>query len=434
LAILERIDPGKICHYAAQIMTQHFDIIIAGAGHGGAQAAIQLRQMGFAGSIAMVGDEPDLPYERPPLSKDYLARDKSFDRILIRPASFWADKDIALLLGQPIVTVDSAAQQVTLADGTTLSYGDLIWAAGGSPRTLPCPGADLKYVHSVRTRADVDAIMAALELPGAVGHITIIGGGYIGLEAAAVLRKLGKAVTLLEALPRVLARVAGEAVSDFIAGEHRAQGVDVRLGAAVTALIGTGYVNAVQLSDGSAINTDMVIVGIGIIPSIAPLAAAGADCPAAAPGGVLVDVHCRTTLPHIYAIGDCAAHENGFADGAIIRLESVQNAADQAKVAVRAILGDPAPYDATPWFWSNQYDLKLQTVGLSAGHDAAVVRGDPAARSFSVIYLKAGRVIAIDAINAIRDYTQGRKLVEARANIDPALLANVAVPLREMLG
>jgi 3-phenylpropionate/trans-cinnamate dioxygenase ferredoxin reductase component len=405
----------------------HSDVVIVGAGHGGAQAALLLRQAGFTGSVTMIGREPEPPYERPPLSKDYLARDKEFERLYIRPPQFWADKDVALRLSTEVVAVDPDGQTCTLSDDSTISYGDLIWATGGDPRVLNCPGAALSGIHGVRTRADADAIMAALP---DVAHVAVIGGGYIGLEAAAVLTKLGKSVTVLEALPRVLARVAGEALSTFYEAEHRAHGVDLRTGVGVTGFAGdNGRVTGVVLADGSQVAADLAIVGIGIIPAVAPLLAAGAE----GSNGVAVDQHCQTSLPHIYAIGDCAAHANDFADGATIRLESVQNANDQAKVAVQAIMGDPQPYAATPWFWSNQYDLKLQTVGLSTGHDQTVLRGDPATRSFSVIYLKAGRVIALDCVNMIRDYVQGRKLVEARAVIDTAKLADVTVPLKEML-
>jgi 3-phenylpropionate/trans-cinnamate dioxygenase ferredoxin reductase component len=405
----------------------HSDVVIVGAGHGGAQAALLLRQAGFTGSVTMIGREPEPPYERPPLSKDYLARDKEFERLYIRPPQFWADKDVALRLSTEVVAVDPDGQTCTLSDGSTISYGDLIWATGGDPRVLNCPGAALSGIHGVRTRADADAIMAALP---DVAHVAVIGGGYIGLEAAAVLTKLGKSVTVLEALPRVLARVAGEALSTFYEAEHRAHGVDLRTGVGVTGFAGdNGRVTGVVLADGSQVAADLAIVGIGIIPAVAPLLAAGAE----GSNGVAVDQHCQTSLPHIYAIGDCAAHANDFADGATIRLESVQNANDQAKVAVQAIMGDPQPYAATPWFWSNQYDLKLQTVGLSTGHDQTILRGDPATRSFSVIYLKAGRVIALDCVNMVRDYVQGRKLVEARAVIDTAKLADVTVPLKEML-
>jgi 3-phenylpropionate/trans-cinnamate dioxygenase ferredoxin reductase component len=401
-------------------------VIIVGAGHGGAQAAIALRQNGYAGPIRIVGKEPEIPYERPPLSKDYLAREKPFERIQIRPATFWADKLVEMILGEEVTSIDPVAHQLGLASGGTLVYEHLIWATGGDPRRLNCPGGDLAGVHVVRTRADVDAIMATLD---DVARVAVIGGGYIGLEAAAVLRKLGKEVVLLEALPRVLARVAGEELSTFYEAEHRAHGVDLRTGVGVTALTGDGHVSGVMLADGITINADMVIVGIGIIPSVEPLLAAGAEVG----NGVHVDAHCRTSLPDIFAIGDCAAHANGFADGATIRLESVQNANDQATIAAKAICGELIAYAATPWFWSNQYDLKLQTVGLSAGFDQSVLRGDPATRSFSVIYLKDGAVRALDCVNMVKDYVQGRKLVEARAAIDPARLADVSVPLNEMM-
>ncbi len=404
------------------------NVIIVGAGHGGAMASIALRQAGFEGSIAVIGREPEIPYDRPPLSKEYLAKDKTFDRLYIRPAQFWEDKAVSMILNTEVTAIDPAAQTVSLSDGRTMGYDDLIWSGGGDPRKLPVPGGDLGGVYGVRTRADVDSMMAALD--GGVEKVVVIGGGYIGLEAAAVLTKLGKSVVLLEALPRVLARVAGEELSAFYEAEHRAHGVDLRTNVGVTALEGEGrQVTGVRLADDSILPAQMVIVGIGIIPSVQPLIAAGAK----GSNGVDVDALCRTSLPHIYAIGDCAAHSNGFAEGAVIRLESVQNANDQAKVAAQAICGNEAPYKATPWVWSNQYDLKLQTVGLSIGHDQTVLRGDPATRSFSVIYLKAGKVIALDCVNAIKDYTQGRKLVELGLEASVESLANTDVALKELV-
>jgi 3-phenylpropionate/trans-cinnamate dioxygenase ferredoxin reductase component len=403
-----------------------YDVIIVGAGHGGAQAAIALRQNGFSGTIAMIGREPEPPYERPPLSKEYLAREKPFERLYIRPPAFWAERQIDMILGREVITVDAKKQSIQFDDGDSLSYTDLIWATGGDPRKLDCHGHHLTGIHAVRTRADADAIMDELDK---VSRVAVVGGGYIGLEAAAVLKKLGKPVTLLEALPRVLARVAGPELSAFYEAEHRAHGVDLRTGVGVIAIEGDTHVTGVRLADNSIVPADMVIVGIGIIPAVAPLIAAGAD----GGNGVMVDENCRTSLPHIYAIGDCAAHANDFADGATIRIESVQNANDQATAAAKAICGAPVPYAATPWFWSNQYDLKLQTVGLSTGHDASVLRGDIASRSFSVIYLKEGRVIALDCVNAVRDYAQGRKLVEARIVVDPARLADTATPLKELI-
>lgn len=400
------------------------DVLIVGAGHGGAQTAIALRNLGFEGTITVVGDEPDLPYERPPLSKEYLSGEKSFDRIHIRPGAYWTEKNIQLVLGQRVASVSPDDHEVCLVDGTHIGYRNLVWATGGDPRRLSCPGAELAGVHTVRNRADVDAIMAALP---ATGHVVVIGGGYIGLEAAAVLSKFGKRITLLEALPRVLARVAGDALSHFFEDEHRAHGVDLRINSTVAALEGAGRVEAVVLETGERIATDMVIVGIGIIPCVQPLLEAGAQ----GGNGVAVDGQCRTSLPDVFAIGDCAAHANAFADGAMLRVESVQNANDMAMTVARTICGAEADYSATPWFWSNQYDLKLQTVGLSGGHDQAVVRGDPAARSFSVVYLKQGKVIALDCVNNVRDYSHGRRLVELGVNVVDEEIGDAGRQLKE---
>lgn len=407
-------------------MVDNFDVVIVGAGHGGAQAAIALRQLKFEGSIALVGREPEPPYERPPLSKEYLAGEKPFERLLIRPEAFWEERGITLLRGREVVSVDPLARTLATANGEAIGYGNLIWAAGGDARRLTCAGHDLPGVHTVRNRADVLAMEAEL---AATRRVIVIGGGYIGLEAAAVLTKLGKQVTVLEALDRVLARVAAEPLSRFYEAEHRAHGVDVRLGVTVDAIEeAEGRVAGVRLATGEILPAEMVIVGIGIVPSVQPLLDAGAI----GQGGVNVDGFCRTSLSGIHAIGDCAAHENRFAAGARMRLESVQNANDQAMTAVRDILGQPQPYTATPWFWSNQYDLKLQTVGLSAGYDETVLRGDPKARSFSLVYLREGRVIALDCVNAVKDYVQGRKLVETGAQIAPGALKDVTRPLKEL--
>lgn len=403
-----------------------FDVLIVGGGHAGAQAAVALRQADFRGTVAIISDEPEPPYERPPLSKEYLAGEKAFERLYIRPPAFWAEREIAMLLGRRVVAVDPVAHAVALDGGDSLRYGKLIWAAGGSPRRLSCSGAMLRGVHAVRCRADVDRMMA--ELPG-VTRVVVIGGGYIGLEAAAVLSKLGKSVTVLEALDRVLARVAGEPLSRFYEGEHRAHGVDVRLGVAVHCIEERhGSAAGVRLADGELIDAEMVIVGIGIVPSVEPLLAAGAY------GGNGVDVnrYCETTLPGVYAVGDCAAHENAFAGGRRIRLESVQNANDQATTAVKSIVGAPEPYHALPWFWSNQYDLKLQTAGLSMGYGHCIVRGEPANRSFSVCYLREERLIAVDAVNAVKEYVQARQLILAGGAVDLARLADASVPLKEL--
>ncbi|MBA4049260.1 MAG: pyridine nucleotide-disulfide oxidoreductase [Sphingomonas sp.] len=405
---------------------EHAEVVIVGAGHGGAQAAIALRQGGFAGSVLIVGDEPELPYERPPLSKDYLAGDKGFERLLIRKPDFWTERGIDFALGERVTAVDAAAHRLTCESGRAIGYGQLIWAAGGTPRRLTCAGAGAGGVHYVRARADIDGVIAEL---GTAQTVAVIGGGYIGLEAAAVLAKLGKSVVLFEAGERVLARVAGAALSRFFEEEHRAHGVVLHLGASVAAIeVADGRAAGVRLADGGMIAAELVIVGIGIIPNVEPLLAAGAE----GGNGVRVDAHCRTTVSDVFAIGDCALHANPYADGAEIRLESVQNANDQASSVARAILGTPTPYDAVPWFWSNQYDLKLQTIGLSTGHDEAIVRGDPAARSFSVIYRRDGAVIALDCVNAVKDYVAGRALVAGAVRADAAALADPSVPLKSL--
>jgi len=410
------------------------DVVIVGTGHGGAQVAIALRQQGHEGSILMIGRDTSPPYERPPLSKEYLAGEKGFERIMIRPEKFWADKRIDLALGRGVTAIDPIRHEVTLSDGGKVGYRKLIWSGGGDPRRLSCPGAGLKGVFYVRDRRDADAMMAALaaETTGEPKKAVVIGGGYIGLEAAAVLRKLGCEVMLVELQKRLLARVAGEELSRFYEQEHRRQGVDVRLGTGVEEILGeeAGRVTGVRLSGGEEVSCDMVVVGIGIVPAVAPLIAAGA----AGSNGVDVDFCCRTTLDDIYAIGDCAAHANPYAGSAVIRLESVQNAHDMANTVARAIMGEKEPYDALPWFWSNQYDLKLQTAGLSLGYDETVLRGDPATRRFTVVYLKEGRPIAFDCVNTMKDYVQGRKLLEQGVEkVDRALLADPEIPLKDLL-
>ena len=405
----------------------HYDVLIVGAGHGGAQVALALRQNKFEGTIALLGDEPEPPYERPPLSKEYFSGEKSFDRILIRPAAFWGERGVDLLLSRRAVSVDPAKHEIALADGSTVGYGKLVWATGGAPRMLGCQGNDFKGVHGVRTRADADRMLAETEK---AKHVVVIGGGYIGLEAAAVLSKFGKHVTVLEAMDRVLARVAGEPLSRFYEAEHRAHGVEIHLNAKVDCITGqNGWANGVRMQDGSVLPADMVIIGIGIVPAVEPLIVAGA----AGGNGVDVDQYCRTSLPDIYAIGDCAMHSNDFAGGARIRLESVQNANDQGSVVAKDITGAGVPYHAVPWFWSNQYDLRLQTVGFNMGFDQAVVRGDPATRSFSVIYLKQGQVLALDCVNMVRDYVQGKALVVGKVKPDLAQLADPDVPLKSLL-
>lgn len=404
------------------------DVLIVGTGHAGAQAAMALRAAQYSGRIILVGDEVDLPYERPPLSKDYLLGDKSFERLLIRQPNFWDERKVDIILGCRIKQIDAQAHKAVAADGRSFHYQHLIWAAGGRARTLNCAGGQAKGVYTIRNRADADALIAAL--PQA-SNAVVIGGGYIGLEAAAVLRKLGKAVTLLEAGPRVLGRVAGEDLSRFYEAQHRSQGVDVRLHSQIQAIEvdEDQCAKGVRLQSGELLAADVVIVGIGIIPNAEPLLTAGAR----GGNGIAVDVYCRTSLPDVYAIGDVAEHASLWCKNAPTRVESVQNASDMAATVARALTGNAEPYSAIPWFWSQQYDLKLQTVGLSTGHDTAVLRGEPAQRSFSVIYLQGGKVIALDCVNAMKDYVQGRALVQAGTQLTPTQLADTSITLKELL-
>jgi 3-phenylpropionate/trans-cinnamate dioxygenase ferredoxin reductase subunit len=408
-------------------MDERYDVLIVGAGQGGSQAAAVLRQQDFSGTIGLVGDEPDPPYERPALSKEYLAAEKPFDKMLLRSPAFWGERGIDLRLGQRVTEVDAGARHVRLEDGRAVAYGKLVWATGGAPRRLARGGHDLRGVHTIRTRGDVDRLRAELD---ATHKVVVIGGGYIGLEAAAVLRKLGKSVTIVEAEGRVLSRVAGEALSRFYEAEHRAHGAELRLATKVDCIEeNAGAASGVRLAGGEVLPADMVIVGIGITPAVAPLAAAGAK----GGDGVLVDLQGRTSLPDVFALGDCAAHPNVHARGDVVRLESIQNANDQAAVVAKTIVGKADRYESIPWFWSNQFDLRLQTVGLSRGHDEAVVRGSLDARKFSVVYFREGKVIALDCVNAMKDYVQGKALVASGRTFDPKEVARADVELKTLL-
>jgi 3-phenylpropionate/trans-cinnamate dioxygenase ferredoxin reductase subunit len=410
-------------------MSERADVVIVGAGQGGAQTAIALRQQKHGGSILVLGAEPELPYERPALSKEYLAGEKKFERLLLRPATFWAERNVEVRVGTRIVEVDPERHVVRAADGRSYAYGALVWAAGGRPRRLACAGVDAPGVHSIRDRADVDRVCHELET---AKFPVIVGAGYIGLEAAAVLRKKAKSVTVLEAKGRVLSRVAGPALARFFEAEHRAHGVDLRFGVEVVGIEEMdGRPSGVRLADGAVVPADLVIVGIGIEAVVEPLVAAGA----VGTDGVLVDLRGKTSLPDVYAVGDCAAHANVHAGGRVVRLESVQNATDQATVVAKAIagtLGSQERYDAVPWFWSKQYDLRLQTVGLPLDFDDEIVRGAPESRSFSVVYMRGGRVIALDCVNKTKDYVQGKALIAGGRGIPREKLADADVPLKEL--
>lgn len=404
-----------------------YDIIIAGAGHGGAQTAIALRQAGFEGSIAMIGDEPHNPYERPPLSKEYLSGDKSFDRMAMRPEAFWTERNITILTGTRVSRVDSMGNMITLSDDRQFAYGKLVWATGGAPRMLDCPGSHARNVFTLRQKRDADAIRDAL--PQAE-NINIIGGGYIGLEVAAVAAKAGKSVNIIELQDRLLSRVSGQYIADYFRQVHQSHGVTFRMGTKAEKFVinDDGNATSIILEDGTSLPTDMVVFGIGIIPETGPLLAEGA----VGGNGVDVDDMCRTSLPGIYAIGDCANHANIYANGAHVRLESVQNAHDQAKTVAGHICGQGQPYNVVPWFWSNQYDVKLQTIGFSLGYDEEICRGDPESNSFSVIYRLDGKVIAVDCVNRTKDYVQGKKLIENGDILDAEQLADTDIPFKEV--
>ncbi len=402
-------------------------MIIVGTGHAGAQAAVALRQQGFTGSILMIGEELHLPYERPPLSKEYFSGEKTFERILLRPEQFWQDKKIDLKLGQRVIQIDAQSHRILTQQNYEYHYDKLIWATGGKPRRLSCEGAALEGIHYIRNREDVDRINQELDR---VQKCVIIGGGYIGLEAASALRKINRDVTLVEGQSRVLARVAGPIISDFYQQYHQEKGVELYLGQELDYLEGDqGRVHTVILANGTRIATDIVIVGIGLNPEVNVLVEAGA----AFSNGIETDRRCRTSLVDIFAIGDCANHENFFADGQRIRLESVQNANDQAMIVTKEILDKGEDYAAVPWFWSNQYDLKLQTIGLSIGYDQEILRGEPDSGSFTVIYLREGKTISLDCVNRPSDFIQGKAIIQQSIYIPIEQLSDHSQALKDMI-
>jgi len=401
-------------------------LVIVGGGQAAAQAVQSLRQQNYAGAITLLCDEPYPPYQRPPLSKKYLAGELVRDRLLLRPAAFYAEKGVALEQNARVEEIEPAAKRVRLRDGRVLAYDRLLLTTGSRARAIDAPGAALSGVHYLRTIADVDGITASLT-PGA--RVLLIGAGYIGLEVAAVTRQRGFDVTVLEAADRVMSRTVSTEVSAFYEACHRAAGVAVHCGAAVKALHGTARVTSVETADGRTFPCDVVIVGIGIVPNVELAQAAGLECS----NGIVVDEHARTADPSIVAAGDCTNHPLALLERRV-RLESVPNAIHQAKVAAATILGAPTAYSEVPWFWSDQYDLKLQIAGLSTGYDEVVLRGDPAARSFAAFYLRGGQLLAVDAVNSPREFIAGKKLVANRARIAPHVLRDAAVDLTPLAG
>ena len=377
-------------------------VVIVGAGQAAAQLVQSLRQGGYKDAIRMIGDEPYAPYQRPPLSKKFLTERPPAETLYFRPEKFWTDQGVTVNYGTPVAKIDRANRRVDFRDGSA-DYGMLFLATGTRARDLPVPGANLEGVFSLRKIDDVRRLRGPLD---AAKRVVIVGGGYIGLEVAAVARGEGREVAVLEAEERVMKRVTSPVISHFMQDFHRNRGVDIRLGARLAAIEGEGKVQQVRLADGAALPADLVLLAVGARPNDDLAAAAGLPCQ----DGVVVDEHGRTADPAIYAAGDCTRFPSRRY-GRALRLECVQNAIDQAKAVASEMLGKPQHYDPVPWFWSDQYELKLQMAGLSDGYDDAQTVGDVAAARFSVEYRKAGRLIAVDAVNDGRAYMSGRKRI-----------------------
>lgn len=400
-------------------------VVIIGGGQAGAQAVASLRQWGHEGSICLIGDEAALPYQRPPLSKAYLKGEMTEDRLYFRPTAWYEDQKIDVLTGMSATAIDRAKRRVALSNGGHVAYDALILATGSRPRRLPLPGAGLGGVHELR---GLDHVRALAPAATQGKRIIIVGAGYIGLEAAAVARALGLEVTVLEMADRVLARVTGPVMSQFYADLHRRHGVDIRTGIRLEELVGTGgQVSAARLVGGEEIPCDLVLVGIGIVPNQELAEEAGLACR----NGILVDRDARTNDPRIFAAGDCAVRplvhygRNG-------RLESVHNAIEQGKLAAAAILGRQAPVEEAPWFWSDQYDVKLQIAGLSEGHDNVILRGDPASGSFAVFYMQGNRLLAVDAVNAAPEFIVAKKLIISGASLASRDLQDTSVSMKDI--
>jgi 3-phenylpropionate/trans-cinnamate dioxygenase ferredoxin reductase subunit len=403
-------------------------IVIVGAGQAAVQAVDTLRRRGFAGKLTLIGAEPLPPYQRPPLSKKYLAGALERERLLLRPAKFFADHAVTTHFGRRVTDLAPRERHVRLDDGLVVPFDALMLATGSHPRRLPVPGADLEGVHYLRTIADADRIRAELAHGG---RLLIVGGGYIGLEVAATARELGAEVTVLEMAERVMNRVTCPEVSAFYEAEHARHGVRICCNQRVRALHGdarTGRIRSVLTEEGGEYPADLVLIGVGVAPSDELARAAGIDCE----NGVVTEAHCRTSYDGVYAAGDCASHLNRQY-GRHLRLESVDNAFEQGTTVALNLMGNETLHDKLPWFWSDQFDLKLVIVGVAQGYDTVVMRGAPAARSFSACYLRGGELVAIDTVNAPKDQMAARKLIAAHARPHADRLADPGVALRDTL-
>ena len=410
----------------ADMTSTHEHAVVVGGGHAAGQLCASLRGGGWQGGITVIGEEPAPPYQRPPLSKAYLAGELDEDRLYVRPREFYDEADIAMRLGTRAEAIDLEGARVATTTGD-VPYDRLVLATGTRPRKLSCEGAGLSGIAYVRTLADVDALRADF---ASARRLVVVGAGYIGLEVAAVARTRGLDVTVVEAQPRVLARVTGAEVSAYYEALHRDRGVTLRLGCGVDGFEGKGgRVTGVALTDGTTLPADLIVVGIGVVPNQEVAAQAGLACA----NGIVVDAHCRASDPQVLAVGDVTEHPSVY--GRTVRLESVHNALEQAKTAAATLCGRPAPYAQVPWFWSDQYAVKLQTVGLLEGHDAVVVRGRPdlaeGAAGFCVFYLQGGRLLAADAVDDPASFMAAKKL--AGREVDAGALADPATPLRSLL-
>jgi 3-phenylpropionate/trans-cinnamate dioxygenase ferredoxin reductase subunit len=400
-------------------------ILIIGGGQAGAQAVDTLRREGFGGRLVLICGEPELPYQRPPLSKKYLSGEMAADRLLFRHRAFYDEHRVELKLGRQAVRLDAAARRVELADGEHLTYDRLLLCLGAESRRLTCPGATLPGVHYLRALADIAPIQSGSKR---AARVVIIGGGYIGLETAATCRKMGCEVTVLEMADRVMNRVVAPSVSQYFAREHGSRGVNIICDTRVVCLEGQERVERVVCADGTRHAADMVIVGVGAVATTELASAAGLACD----NGIVVDEYCRTSDAAIYAAGDCTNHPS-LRFGRRVRLESVDNAFEQAKSAALNLLERPVAHDRVPWFWSDQFDDKLLIVGLSQDYDRQVLRGDPASRSFSVCYLKGRELLAVEAVNHSKDYMAGRKLIAERALMHVERMADNQIALKEAI-
>lgn len=401
------------------------ELVIVGAGHGAGQVVASLLQKKFEGRVTMIGEEQWYPYQRPPLSKKFLSGEIPAERLYFKPPSFYDVPSVDVVLGNRVTAVEPDARRVTAGSGVSYSYDKLVLATGSRPRRLTVPGAELAGIHYLRGIDDVNGIRAGM----AEGkRIAIVGAGYIGLEVAAVASTAGLDVTVIEMENRVMSRVVSPELSAYYQDVHRAHGVELLLSTGVVGFRGETCVTSVTLDSGEDVPADIVVIGIGIVPNVE----LAADCGLDVADGIVVDEHCRTSDPDIYAIGDCTRHPNSIL-GMDLRLESVPNALEQAKTAATNICGGDAAYAQVPWFWSDQYDLKLQIAGLSQGYDQVVMRGETSGHAFACLYLRKGALIAVDAVNSPKDFVQSKALIAAHAVIDPATLADTSIALKDMV-